>query len=58
MKLLSTITFFFLFSLTIQAQTIQVLDEETKNPVTGVAVFNESKLMETHSLDLITYELD
>ena len=44
MKLLSTITFFFLFSLTIQAQTIQVLDEETKNPVTGVAVFNESKL--------------
>ena len=44
MKLLSTITFFFLFSLTIQAQTIQVLDEETKNPVIGVAVFNESKL--------------
>ena len=44
MKLLSTITFFFLFSLTIQAQTIQVLDEETKKPVAGVAVFNDSKL--------------
>ena len=45
MKLLSTITFLFIFSLTIQAQTIQVLDEETKKPVTGVAVFNDSKLI-------------
>ena len=44
MILLSTITFCFLFSLTIQAQTIQVLDEETKTPVIGVAIFNESKL--------------
>ena len=44
MKLLSTITFFLLFSLAIQAQTIQVLDEETKKPVAGVAVFNDSKL--------------
>jgi len=44
MKLLSTITFLFVFSSAIQAQTIQVLDEETKKPVAGVAVFNESKL--------------
>lgn len=45
MKLLSTITFLFILSLTIQAQTIQVLNEETKKPVTGVAVFNDSKLI-------------
>ena len=44
MKLLFTITFLFVLSLTIQAQTIQVLDEETKKPVSGVAVFNDSKL--------------
>jgi hemoglobin/transferrin/lactoferrin receptor protein len=44
MKLLFTITFLFVLSLAIQAQTIQVLDEETKKPVAGVAVFNDSKL--------------
>ena len=44
MKLLYPIIFLLIFSSTIQAQIIQVLDEETKKPLSGVAVFNTSKL--------------
>ena len=44
MKLLYPIIFLLIFSSTIQAQIVQVLDEETKKPLSGVAVFNTSKL--------------
>ena len=41
---LSSIILFFLFPLTtILAQNIKVLDKETKEPVSGVAIFNLNK---------------
>ena len=41
---LSSIIFFFIFSFSsILAQNIKVLEEESQNPISGVAVFNDNK---------------